>query len=40
MDCSAMIFVDKFFDFSTFFVLLLALGRPELRHLQVTLNWP
>jgi hypothetical protein len=30
MDCSAMVFVDEFFEFfSTFSVVLLMLGRPE-----------
>jgi hypothetical protein len=38
MDCSETIFVDEFWNFSTFSVVLLVLGRPELHHLLLTLE--
>jgi hypothetical protein len=40
MDFSTTVFVDEFWNFSTFSVILLVLGRPELRHLQLTLGRP
>jgi hypothetical protein len=38
MDCSATVFTDEFSNFITFYVVLLVHGRPDVRHLQLTLE--